>query len=499
MRKRALAGLLAAACAAVCVTPARPQAPAAPGMGGGAGSAGAAAMATGGGGAAAAPATGVAGAPTPAPAAVRLAVRAGRLIDVRTGRVTAPAVVVIEGGHIAAVGREVPAGAAVIDLGDVTLLPGLIDCHAHITSNWQDLSGSSDLRTSAAQAALYGVANAAVYLRYGFTLIRDAGEGNPGYPQLALAEAVAAGRVQGPRIVAAGSFISVNGGHGDSDVLAPDRELPRGPNIADTVDEVARAARRDLKFGADWLKLMATGGVEDSLSDYRVQELSEEQMHKAVEIAHRAHRKVMAHAEGTEGIKAAVRAGVDSIEHGTMLDEEGAALMERRGTWLVPTLYTFQHGVEIGLAAGQEPAMLAKGKEILSFQQPAFERARAHHLHIAFGLDDDPNFVDHEFVALVKGGLTPLAALQAATVNGAELLGFADRLGAVEPGKLADLVAVAGDPLADVGAMARVVFVMKDGTVVWRAAPGAPGAAAGTGGAAAGAAHPAKSDGERFE
>jgi imidazolonepropionase-like amidohydrolase len=408
----------------------------------------------------------------------RIAVRAAHLIDTRTGKVTAGAVVLVENGRIAAVGQSAPPGVAVIDLGDATLLPGLIDCHVHITANWQDLSGTSDLRTSAAEAALYGVVNAAIYLQHGFTLVRDAGEGSPAYPQLALRDAIAAGRIQGPRIVSAGSFISVNGGHGDSDVLAPDRELPRGPNIADTVDEVARAARRDLKFGADWIKLMATGGVEDPLSDFRVQELSEEQMRRAVEVAHRAHRKVMAHAEGTEGIKAAVRAGVDSIEHGTMLDEEGAALMERQGTWLVPTLFTFQHGVEIGLEAGQEPAMLAKGKEALSFQQPAFDRARAHHLRIAFGLDDDPNLVDREFVALVHGGLSTLAALQAATVNAAELLGFADRLGTVEPGKLADLVAVAGNPLADISAMSRVVFVMKDGVVVRR--PATAATAAGT-------------------
>jgi imidazolonepropionase-like amidohydrolase len=211
---------------------------------------------------------------------------------------------------------------------------------------------------------------------------------------------------------------------------------------------------------------MATGGVVDPLSDFNVQELSEEQMRKAVEVAHRARRKVMAHAEGTEGIKAAVRAGVDSIEHGTMLDEEGAALMERRGTWLVPTLYTFQHGVEIGLSSGQEPVMLAKGKAILRFQQPAFDRARAHHLKIAFGLDDDPALVQGEFAALVKGGLSPLQAIQAATIRGAELLGLADRIGTLEPGKAADLVAVDGDPQADVAAMAKVVFVMKGGAVV---------------------------------
>ncbi len=415
-------------------------------------------------GPAAAPAAGPTADPTPGPARSRIAVR-GRLLDVRTGRVTPGAVVVIEDGRIAAVGDAVPPGVRLIDLGSATLLPGLIDCHAHIAANWQDLSGAAGLRTSAAQAALFGVANGRTYLRHGFTTVRDAGEG-PGYPQIALKEAVEAGRISGPRVVAAGIPISVTGGHGDADVLASDQSLPRASNIADTVDEVARAVRRDLKFGADWIKLMATGGVVDPLSDFNVQELSEAQMAKAVEVAHRARRKVMAHAEGTDGIKAAVRAGVDSIEHGTMLDEEGAALMERRGTWLVPTLYTFQHGVEIGLSSGQEPVMLEKGKAILRYQQPAFDRARAHHLKIAFGLDDDPALVDHEFVSLVRAGLTPLAALQAATVRAAELLGLGDRLGAVEPGKLADLVAVDGDPQADIQAMAKVVFVMKGGEVV---------------------------------
>jgi imidazolonepropionase-like amidohydrolase len=268
------------------------------------------------------------------------------------------------------------------------------------------------------------------------------------------------------RVVAAGGFVSITGGHGDGDSLSPDRALPRRPNIADTVDEVALVVRRDLKYGADWIKLMATGGVMDPFSDFNVQELSEEQMAKAVEVAHRARRHVMAHAEGTAGIKAAVRAGVDSIEHGTMLDEEGAALMAERGTWLVPTLNTFQNGVAVGLANGQDPVMLAKGKEILKYQQPAFTLALKHHLKIALGDDDDPENAPKEFAALVRGGLTPLAALQAGTIRGAELLGLADQIGTLELGKVADLVAVPGDPLADVDALTRVDFVMKGGEVV---------------------------------
>src|SRR4029078_7967756 len=207
-----------------------------------------------------------------------------------------------------------------------------------------------------------------------FTAVFGAGEDDLGYGQLALRDAIDAGWIDGPRMQSSGNYISLTGGHGDAaDFIAPDQELPRRPDIADTVDDVARAVRRDIKYGADWIKLMGTGGVLDLTSDYKVQELSEEQMAKAVKIAHRAGKRVMAHAEGTEGIKAAVRAGVDSIEHGTMLDDEGAALMAKKGTWLVPTLYTLQHGIELGTTHGQDSISLAKGKEILGHQKPAFE------------------------------------------------------------------------------------------------------------------------------
>jgi imidazolonepropionase-like amidohydrolase len=186
----------------------------------------------------------------------------------------------------------------------------------------------------------------------------------------------------------------------------------------------------------------------------------------AVEVAHRAGKRVMAHAEGTEGIKAAVRAGVDSIEHGTALDEEGAVLMERKGTWLVPTLYTFQHGAEEGTSLGADPFMAEKGKAILALQQPAFTLALKHHLKIAYGVDDDPDFLSKEFGALVRGGMTSLGAIQAATTNAADLLGWTKDAGTIEPSKFADIIAVSGDPLADIGAMERVVFVMKGGVVI---------------------------------
>ena len=391
-----------------------------------------------------------------------------RILDVRTGQYASNMSVVTSGGRIISItaGPGVPANAQIINADGLILLPGLVDCHTHILGNQSDQSPVAGLRMSSAMSALWGVRNGQVLLDQGFTTARDAGEADPAYGQLALRDAIAQGLVRGPRLFSAGGFVSVTGGHGDNDSLAPDQALPRRPNIADTVDQVNDVVRRDIKYGADWIKLMATGGVMDPHSSYDRQELSEEQMARAVEIAHRAGKRVMAHAEGTQGIKAAVRAGVDSIEHGTMLDEEGATMMEQRGTWLVPTLETFQHGAEQGTSQGADEVMAAKGKAILAAQQPAFERAIRHHLKIAYGVDDEPEFESKEFGALVRGGLTPLAAIQAATINGATLLGAEKDLGTVEVGKFADLILVASDPLADIGAMEKISFVMKGGEVV---------------------------------
>jgi imidazolonepropionase-like amidohydrolase len=394
-----------------------------------------------------------------------IAVRAGRLLDVRSGKVSTNAYIVIAKDRIVRVADSAPADVRVIDLSKYTVVPGLIDSHAHVLGNPKDQTSTSELRMSSPQKAIWGAHNLQVWLDHGFTALREACEDDASYGQIALRDSVNAGLIHGPRMVSAGGCISLDGGHGDPDVLAPDAGLARGPDIADTPDEIARVVRRDIKYGADWIKLMATGGVMDPISDYRVQELSEAQMATAVEVAHRAGKKVMAHAEGTEGIKAAVRAGVDSIEHGTMLDEEGARLMEQRGTWLVPTLYCFQHDLITGTSQGRDPVSMAKGIAIVKEQGPAFHRALAHHLKIAYGVDDDPDFVSKEFGALVRGGMTPLDALRAATINGAELTGRANDIGSLDPGKFADIVAVDGDPLADITVMEKVVFVMKGGEV----------------------------------
>ena len=405
--------------------------------------------------------------PTPSPTPAAVAIKAGALLDVKTGKIANNVFILIENHRIKSIGSAAPAGVRVIDLSSAFVMPGMVDCHAHILGDLSDQSPGASFRMSSAKKTLWGMKNLKVWLAQGFTALRDAGEDDLGYGQLALRDAINAGWIDGPRMQSSGNYVSLNGGHGDSeDFIAPDQELPLRPNIADTVDDVARAARRDIKYGADWIKLMGTGGVADLTSDFKVQELSEEQMAKAVEVAHRAGKRVMVHAEGTEGIKAAVRAGVDTIEHGTMLDDEGAALMAQKGTWLVPTLYTFQHGVELGTTHGQDPISLAKTKEILTHQQPAFTRALKAHLKIAVGIDDEPQFLPKEVEALVRGGMTPLQALQAATINGAELLKWSDRIGTIEPGKFADIIGLDGNPLEDIRAVEKVIFVMKDGVTI---------------------------------
>jgi len=401
---------------------------------------------------------------TQAPA--RDAIKAGNLLDVRTGQSAPNVFILVEGDRIMSLGPSAPPGVPVIDLSSQTVLPGLIDAHAHILGNFKDESPTASLRMSSPQAAIWGVHNLQIWLAHGFTGLRDACESGLSYGQLALRDSIRAGLIRGPRMVSAGNCISVTGGHGDDDVLAPDQAIARRPNLADSVDQISMAVRLDIKYGADWIKLMATGGVMDPMSDYRVQELSEEQMARAVDVAHRAGKHVMAHAEGTEGIKAAVRAGVDSIEHGTMLDEEGAELMAHRGTWLVPTLYILQHVVEKGASLGADPASVAKGEALLPLQKAAFQLALRYHLKIAYGVDDDPDFVSKEFGALVRGGMPPLAAIQAATINAAELIGMSKEIGTIEPGKFADIVAVNGDPLKDITVMENVLFVMKGGELI---------------------------------
>src|ERR1700746_666710 len=316
-------------------------------------------------------------------------IKTTRLIDLSKSSVAIDQAILINGPTIVEIGpssvvnQHATGKVRVVDLTGLTVLPGLIDCHAHVLGNLKDLSQVAPLRMSSAQATLWGAHNLQIWVDHGFTTLRDAGEQDLGYGQLALRDSIKRGLIEGPRMVSAGNYISVTGGHGDADALAPDQALPPRPNLADTVDGVSAAVRHDIKYGADWIKLMATGGISDPMSDFNVQELSEEQMSRAVEVAHRAHKLVMAHAEGQDGIKSAVRAGVDSIEHGTLLDEEGAALMEKKGTWLVPTLSVMQRYATIGRESGLDPVALEKSRLILKYQSDAFPRAIKQHRRIA--------------------------------------------------------------------------------------------------------------------
>jgi len=290
-----------------------------------------------------------------------LALHARRLLDVRSGSVS-EAYIVVRGNRIESVAKSAPADAKVIDLGNATVMPGLIDCHVHVEVDWNDLSATAPLRQSAPYKTLMSLKNSQEYLRRGFTTLRDAGTTDPAYDTVALRDALAKGTFVGPRLFVAGIPISVTGGHADLNPLAPDVPMVPLPNIADTVDEAHKAVRHDLRNGVDWIKVMASGGVMDVLSDYHVQELSDEQLKAIADDAHRAGHKVMAHAEGLPGICAAVRAGIDTIEHGSMLDDATAKEMAERGTWLVPTINTFYRGVSLGLSQGQEPQMLEKGR-----------------------------------------------------------------------------------------------------------------------------------------
>ncbi len=421
-------------------------------------------------------------------------IKSRSLLDIRTGKIQMDYAVLVEGERIRAVGPspEIEAGASrlagtkTVDLGELTLLPGLIDCHTHILGNLDDHNPATALMTSSPLAALWGLRNAQEWLRQGFTTIREAGEEDPAYGQMAVRDAVNRGLFPGPRIFASGLFVSITGGHGDANFLAPDFKYPDQINVADTPAEVARTVHHDIKYQADWIKLMATGGVSDPMSDFNNVELTEEQIRTAVAEAHRFGRGVMAHAEGTEGIKVATRAGVDSIEHGNLLDEEGAKLMAERGTFLVPTIYTFEYGLELGTSRGALPITIEKTRRIVAGHKTAMTWARKYGVKVAFGTDSDTTVLPREFGALVARGYAPLEALQTATIHAAELLRQRDNLGAIEPGKFADLIAVEGNPTADIEALGRVRFVMKGGAIFrndqkqFPAASGAPKGSAGS-------------------
>ncbi len=393
----------------------------------------------------------------------RIALRAARMLDVATGRILPNAVVLVEGNRIAAVNPPaLPSGVTTVVLGEVTLLPGLMDMHTHLTFDLDREFHLRPVRETAANQALRGARNAQLTLLAGFTTVRNLGAG--GFSDIALARAIDNGLVIGPRIIGAGHAIGITGGHCDTTGYAPGI-AEEGPEqgIADGPEQILRAVRYQIKHGARVIKTCATAGVLSFEESVGAQQYSDVELRTVVEEARRHGLKVAAHAHGAEGILAAVRAGVDSIEHGSLLTDEILAEMKQRGTYLVPTT----HLADVINLEVLPPPIRRKAEWILPRAKENLRRAIRAGVKIAFGTDAAvfPHGENaKEFAALVERGMTPLEALRAATLYAADLLGVDDR-GVIAPGKLADLIAVPGNPLDDIRVMERVTFVMKDGKI----------------------------------
>ncbi len=391
-----------------------------------------------------------------------IVVRAARMLDVTSGRMLTNATVVIQGDRIAAVNPSaLPAGARTLDLGDVTLLPGFMDLHTHLASEISATTFLEPVTLTDADRAYAATANALKTVRAGFTTVRDFG----GDVTVALGKAVAKGIVVGPRVVPSRNLIGITGGHCDAGGFAPG-VLERRPEdgVADGPWEVVQAVRYQIKHGAQVIKTCATAGVLSLEGPVGAQQYSYEELKAMVDEAARHGIKVAAHAHGTDGIKAALRAGVASIEHGSMLDDEAIALMKEKGTYLVPTTYLIDR---INLSV-LPPPVRKKAETIMPLARESLRRAIAAGVKIAFGTDAGvyPHGENaHEFAVYVKLGMSPLDALRTATLRAADLLGVTDR-GVIEAGKLADLVAVPGNPLRDITATERVSWVMLGGKVV---------------------------------
>jgi imidazolonepropionase-like amidohydrolase len=393
----------------------------------------------------------------------RKAVKAAAMLDVVAGRIVDNPVVLIEGERITAVGPglPIPRDAEVFDLGDVTILPGLIDCHTHVTTTYKFL-----LEGGPMQDAVTSAARARITLDAGFTTVRDLWAKD--FTDVALRDAIDRGDVEGPRMLVATLAIGSTGGHNeDVEGLSPTITVGGEKGIADGVDGVRKLARYEIKYGADVLKIMASEGGGEGKNVPNETQFTLEEMRAIVEEGHRYGKKVAAHAHGTDAIKTAVRAGVDSVEHGTLLDDEAVRMLKEKGVYLVPTgaIWTLEEDFE------KEDAPAWRNEREAVFQKGSvegFRKAVAAGVRIAMG--SDASALPHgenakEIVWMATHGMTPLEAIRAATVNAAELLGWSDRVGSITPGKYADIIAVRGNPLQDVTTLERVAWVMKGGVV----------------------------------
>jgi imidazolonepropionase-like amidohydrolase len=395
-------------------------------------------------------------------------VHAGHVLDVKTGKLVSDQTLIIENGKIVSIGAaaetKAPADAVRIDLPNATLLPGLIDAHTHLTMDPK--FGYEELGVSIPREALIGAKNARVTLEAGFTTVRNVAA--DGYSDVALRDAINAGDVPGPRMLVSGPALGITGGHCDNNLL-PFEYHAVGDGVADGIAAVQHKVRENIKYGSDLIKICATGGVLSKGDDPQASQYTLEEMKAIVADAHRLGRKVAAHAHGAQGILWASEAGVDSIEHGSYIDDAGIAEMKKNGTYLVPTLYLADWFMENAERNHVPDFLLVKAKAVMPAARKNVAHAFASGVKVAFGTDAAvyPHGLNaREFAVMVKLGLSPLQAIQAATLNAADLLGWAGKVGSLDPGAWADIVAVDGDPLKDVTTLEHVKFVMKGGEVV---------------------------------
>jgi imidazolonepropionase-like amidohydrolase len=410
-----------------------------------------------------------------APAPKTTYILAGRLFDSTSDNVREGVVIVVEGERIKIIASagslKIPAGATVVDLSRATVLPGLIDCHTHLGSRADRYDEIYDFKSTPFDSAFSGVVNARKTLEAGFTSVRDVGS----LPFLAvdLRNAINEGYVPGPRIVASGPGISITGGHGDLNNYSPQTRVTMFPDerdfgIADGAEEIRHTIRAQVKYGVDVIKILATGGVLSKGDKPGAPQYTFEELKVAAETAHMAGRKIAAHAHGTEGIKNAILAGIDSIEHASLVDDEGIRLAKEHGTYFVMDIYNDDYILNEAPKFGLTEEKINKEKGVGRLQRENFEKAFKAGVKMAFGTD--AGVYPHgdnakQFFYMVKYGMTPAQAIRAATSSAADLIGRAQDVGTIEAGKYADIIAVEADPMADVRALEHVNYVMKGGVV----------------------------------